>query len=222
MFRALVAPLIDLLVPPRGSDLVVRSLELEDLHNLQTTEGLPYHDEAVRALVWEIKYYANPAALVLASELLAEEVVALAAEELGVPLLIPVPMHAARLRERGHNQTEVLCKAILNTLGEAAFRGEGKAWPSGLERPRRGMQSSPVEYACALSRIVDTPTQQGLERTKRLHNVKNSMVADTSVKDRTCIVVDDVTTTGATLHEAKRALKAAGARAVYCVTLAYS
>ncbi len=197
MFRALMAPLIDLLVPPRGSDLLVRSLELADLHNLQTMEGLPYHDETVRALVWEIKYYANPAALALAGELLAEEVVALAAEEIGTPLLIPVPMHAARRRERGHNQTEVLCRAMLPHLGDS------------------------VEYACALSRIVDTPTQQGLERTKRLRNVKNSMEA-CGVEGRICIAIDDVTTTGATLHEAKRALRCVGARAVYCITLAYS
>ena len=42
------------------------------------------------------------------------------------------------------------------------------------------------------------------------------------VEGRVCIVVDDVTTTGATFEEAKRALTTAGARAVYCIALARS
>ncbi len=198
MLRALVAPFIDLLVPPRQSERLVRSLTIEDLYNVQTQEGLPYHNEAVRALVWEIKYFANPRAAALAGELLAEEVVVLAAEEIGVPLLIPVPMHAARRRERGHNQTEVLCRAMLPYLRNA------------------------IEYnPKVLKRAIDTQTQQGLERQKRLKNVKGSMTAE-NVEGRVCIVIDDVTTTGATLHEARRALRLAGARAVHCVTLTYS
>ena len=43
---------------------------------------------------------------------------------------------------------------------------------------------------------------------------------DTVVRGRTCIVVDDVATTGATLREAERALQTAGASEVYCLALA--
>jgi ComF family protein len=132
---------------------------------------------------------------------LADELLALAAEELGVPLLIPIPMHPDRYKERGHNQTEVLCEAALRALGQ----GE-----------------SPFEYKRdVLKRVVDTPHQQGLARSKRLKNVEDSMVAK-DVEGRVCVVVDDVTTTGATLTEAKRALLAAGARRVHCVALARS
>jgi ComF family protein len=129
---------------------------------------------------------------------LADELLALAAEELGVPLLIPIPMHPDRYKERGHNQTEVLCEAALPHL-QGAF-----------------------EYKKdALKRVVDTLHQQGLARSKRLKNVEGSMVAQ-GVEGRVCIVVDDVTTTGATLTEAKRALLAAGARRVHSVALARS
>lgn len=200
MFKGLFSAWIDLLVPPRHSDALVRTLTLDDLHDLQRQGGLPYHSEAVRALVWEVKYFANPAAAALGGALLAEEITMLAGEEFGVPLVVPVPMHPARRKVRGHNQTEVLCAAALPLLGGAAECA-----------PR------------ALQRVVDTPTQQGLPRATRLNNVRDSMRADPAVvKDRVCIVVDDVTTTGATLTEAKRALKAAGAGSVHCVALAYS
>lgn len=199
MRNVLMRLLLDLLVPPRASERLVRGLMLEDLLNMQTTEGLPYHNDAVRALVWEIKYFANPRAAALAGALLAEEVTLLAGEDIGTPLMLPVPMHASRRKTRGHNQTELLCKAMVRVLGDAVTYRHN-----------------------LLTRVVDTPTQQGLERAKRLKNVKGSMCADTAVAGRVCIVVDDVTTTGATLAEAKRALRAAGARSVHCVALAYS
>jgi competence protein ComFC len=170
------------------------------LQSLTQEEGLPYHDPRVQALVWELKYRASRRARALAGEFLAETLLALAAEELGRPLLVPVPMHPVRRRARGHNQTELLCKAALKSLGGA------------------------LEYAPqALKRIKDTPTQQGLERSKRLQNVKNSMQGErAAVRGRVCVVVDDVTTTGATLEECKRALKQAGARRVHLVALARS
>ncbi len=162
---------------------------------------LPYHDPRVTALVWELKYRANKKALSLASEFLSESIASIAGEEeLGKVLLLPIPMHATRLHRRGHNQTELLCGATLPYIKEYA------------------------EYAPrALARMVDTLPQQGLERALRLKNVKNSMVASTAVvADRVCIVVDDVMTTGATLEEARRALRSAGARRVHLVALAQS
>ena len=83
-----------------------------------------------------------------------------------------------------------------------------------------------LEYAPkALIRTINTKTQQGLPRAERLKNIKNSMTSGPDaekIKGRGCIVVDDVTTTGATLAEAKRALRVAGARAVHCIALARS
>ncbi len=196
----LVQELIDLIIPPRPSELLVRELTVPQLQALEQGDALPYHDPRVTALVWELKYYANRRAAVLAGALLGEKLLGVVAEELGTPLLVPIPMHHSRRRERGHNQTEVLCRAAMNRLGAA------------------------VEYKPrALARMRATPTQQGLARSVRLKNVANSMQADKAlVHDRVCIVVDDVSTTGATLEEAKRALRIAGARVVHGVVLARS
>ncbi|MBP7770721.1 MAG: ComF family protein [Candidatus Pacebacteria bacterium] len=226
--------LFNIILPPRRTQLLVGALALDDLLVLQTAEGLPYADEAVRALVWELKYYGNKHAAMLAGKILAEELLAIAAEELGRPLLVPVPMHKTRKRERGHNQTELLCEAALQALGD--FPGKKS---SGLLSPGYALAgqtifpgkspaasgSAPYDYTPrALTRIKATPEQQKLDRAKRLKNVAGSMQVENPelVEGRTCVVVDDVTTTGATLAEAKRALKAAGARRVHTVALAQS
>jgi ComF family protein len=192
--------LLDTLLPPRPTERVVRALTLAELRGLGGEDGLPYHDPRVTALIWELKYYGTRRSSSLAGEYLSETLLAAASEELGVPLLVPIPMHKHRRRERGHNQTEVLCRSALPHLGGA-------------------LRYSPQ----ALARTVHTKTQQGLPRQERLKNVRGSMSADPAlVEGRACIVVDDVTTTGATLAEAKRALKVAGARAVHTVALARS
>lgn len=203
MFRELISEVLDLLVPPRPTERVVRLLTLDELHDLAQEDGLPYHDPRVTALIWELKYYGTRRARQLAGAYLAEVLMAVAAEELGKPLLIPIPMHQNRRRERGHNQTELLCKAALSFTDPVGF-----------------------EYApTALVRVVNTKTQQGLPRQVRLRNVHGSMAAGPGaekIKDRVCVVVDDVTTTGATLQEAQRVLRLCGARAVHVTALARS
>ncbi len=196
-----ITDVLDLLIPPRATERLVRTLTLEQLLRLSNEEGLPYHEPRVQALVWEFKYHNARAARALAGAYLAEMLLGVAAEEIGTPLLVPVPMHAERRRLRGHNQTETLCVAALQELPKNTF----------------------VYALQALERVVHSPTQQGLPKTIRIKNVAHSMRAnELLVRGRVCVVVDDVNTTGATLEEAKRALRKAGARAVHLVALAKS
>jgi ComF family protein len=192
----------DLLLPPRKTERAVRSLRVESLSVLATGEGvLPYHEPSVTALVWELKYRKNAHALSLAGELLAERALAIAEELLTKPILIPVPMHTSRRKHRGYNQTESLCEAIMKVSGNS------------------------FEYTpSALTRVRNTVPQQGLPRHRRLKNMLGAMEATQPelIRGKTCIVVDDVSTTGATVHETKRALLEADAREVYILTLAHS
>lgn len=206
--------LLDLLLPPRASERMVRSLNIEILERIKTPllrqgyAGLEYQDPRVKALVWELKYHKNKKARELAGAILAEELLGIASEELGAPLLIPIPMHKSRRRERGYNQTELLCEAALAALTYESF-------VSGFEYAPR-----------VLIRARATPPQQGLAKHIRLKNVRGSMEAAgpdaKKIAGRICIVVDDVTTTGATLAEAERALRAAGALRVHTLALARS
>lgn len=209
MFSRFFTALLDIVAPPRRTDRTVRALSEHELHTLllrgEKSGSLPYHDERVRALVWELKYYANAHAAKLAGTILADVLVSIASESLGTPLLLPVPMHPTRRRERGHNQTEVLC--------EAALRSLNKEWKHAFEYRKD-----------IVARTRHTPTQQSLHKHERTHNLEGSMQVKTpdAVRGRICIVVDDVSTTGATFAEATRALRAAGATRIECVALAYS
>lgn len=192
----------DIVLPPRKSERLVRSISQELLHELATADYvLPYHDARITALVWELKYRKNARALSLAGTFLAERAMEIAEESLSKPVLIPVPMHAARRKTRGYNQTELLCEAIL--------------------------KASPDSFAYAphaLVRVRNTIQQQGLPKHRRLKNMLGAIdVNDASdITGKTCIVIDDVSTTGATVHETKRALLHGGASEVHILTLAHS
>lgn len=203
MLRTLFSPLIELVLPPRRTEVLVRELSMNTLRSIaaQSTDGtLPYHDPRVTALMWEIKYYGNSRATACGAEILSDLLLDCAQEALGTPILIPIPMHEVRRKERGFNHTETLCVRTLKDTHQF------------------------FEYTPrALVRVRNTPRQQGLTRDARLRNIEHSMLADTDmVRGRTCVVVDDVTTTGATFAEAKRALLSEGASSVLYVALARS
>ncbi len=194
--------LFDALLPPRKSERAVRSLTPEVLMMLKTPGGaLPYHEARITAFIWEIKYRRNAAALKLAGEFLAEDALAIAEECLSKPTLIPVPMHKTRKKERGYNQTELLCEAILHAVPNSFLYS-----PDAVLRTR------------------NTRPQQGLPRHRRLLNIHGAMevMKPEEIAGKTCIVIDDVSTTGATAHETKRALLEAGASVVHILTLAHS
>lgn len=108
--------------------------------------------------------------------------------------LVPVPLHPARIRRRGFAPAAVLARALARERG--------------------------IPVLAALRRVRDTPTQTGLDRSGRQRNVAGCFVAARALPDASVWLVDDVVTTGATLGEAARALRAAGARRVAAVCLA--
>lgn len=108
----------------------------------------------------------------------------------------PVPMHPTRRRLRGYNHAERLARAFAGELG--------------LSMDTR-----------LLRRVRNTHPQVGFEREKRLANLAGAFAAEPDrCAGKTVLLIDDVSTTGSTLHECALALKSAGAKAVYCLTLA--
>src|ERR1700733_3311368 len=113
--------LIDLLFPPRPTDKLLRSQSLSDFSALiepryidDVEALLPYTDKRVGALIWELKYHDSILAAKICGILLGQYVLGLAADELAETLLIvPVPLHKKREKERGYNQCERLAQEML-------------------------------------------------------------------------------------------------------------
>ncbi|NMG02118.1 ComF family protein [Azoarcus taiwanensis] len=104
-------------------------------------------------------------------------------------LVVPMPLHVRRLRERGFNQAV----EIARHLG----RAHGLRLGSGTVR-----------------RVVDTPPQADLPWRERKANMRGAFACDTSLDGQRVLVIDDVMTTGASLDALARSLKAAGAAQV--------
>jgi ComF family protein len=112
-------------------------------------------------------------------------------------MIIPIPLHKSKAREREFNQAELLAENLGETFHKQVANG-------------------------LLKRHKQTRTQTTLKEELRFSNVKNSFSLNQpqAVKDKHILLVDDVLTTGATSSEAARILKSAGANLVFVITLA--
>ena len=111
--------------------------------------------------------------------------------------LVPVPLHPRRLRERGFNQAELLARELARLLDAPLLTG-------------------------LLRRTADTSSQvETATRAERLQNVRDAFASTGTLDGEAVVLVDDVTTTGATLSSAARALRSAGASRVYGLTYAH-
>jgi len=127
------------------------------------------------------------------AELLAERLVA---EGLAAAWAVAVPLHPGRQRARGFNQSELLARTIRSRLSLRAPPGR-------------------------LRRIRATPQQVGHDRLWRQQNVQGAFRWEgASLEGKPILLVDDVTTTGATLDACAAALKAGGCGAVIGATVA--
>lgn len=110
-------------------------------------------------------------------------------------VLVPLPLHEARFRERRYDQAALLAVTVAARLGRPCEPG----W---------------------LTRVKDTRRQVGLSELERELNVRDAFVAAPAVAGREVLLVDDVLTTGASAREAARVLRGAGATRVSVLTLA--
>lgn len=114
--------------------------------------------------------------------------------------LVPVPLHATKLRERGYNQSERLARALVEATG-----GQSR-----LEN--------------LVVRKQYTQTQTRLNRADRARNVKNAFALAPDavvIPEQQYILVDDVFTTGSTLNACAAVLREAGARRIKVATLGH-
>jgi ComF family protein len=114
-------------------------------------------------------------------------------------VLVPVPLHPCKLRERGFNQSRVIAACLLETTAAKDLQN-------------------------LLIRQIYTQTQTRLSRAARHQNVKNAFALTSDavvIPDQTYIIVDDVFTTGSTLNACAAVLRDAGATQIKVATLGH-
>ena len=115
-----------------------------------------------------------------------------------IDLITAVPLGLKRRKQRGYNQSNLLALP-LSLATNVPFQ------------PR------------AIDRARETASQVGLSAALRQENVRGAFIARSSlVKNKAVLIIDDVTTTGATLNSCAQSLLDGGAKQVYCLTLAKS
>ncbi len=149
----------------------------------------------LRDMVHELKYRKSQGMLRRVGRLLAQAVATWCSED--VPdLAMPVPMHWRRRIWRGYNHARMLACAVAGELG--------------------------LQVGDELIRVRNTPQQTSLSRTRRMANLRGAfgVTSKANLRGATVLLVDDVTTTGATGNEAAKTLLAAGASKVVFAVIA--
>jgi competence protein ComFC len=169
-----------------------------------------YRHIPIKKSIWLLKYKGKKRLAHIFAEILYEKII----EELSdlsvlnnfrKPLLIPIPLSKKRYRERGYNQSELICQELIkiNNLRDSID------WK--LEKN-------------ILIKVKETEHQVNVsDRRNRLKNLFDSFSIKNGelIKGKNIILIDDVLTTGATLNEAKKILKRYGARKVIAFTIAH-
>ncbi len=164
-----------------------------------------YRHPPIKKAIWLLKYngkkgLAGVLAEVIYGRILEELSDLSTMENFRDAILIPIPLSRKRLRERGFNQTELICNKLIKLDGGINFKLESHV----LIKPK------------------DTEHQARIrDRSERLKNLIGSFAVKNVelIKSRNLILIDDVSTTGATLNEARKILKQNGAKKIiaFCV-----
>jgi ComF family protein len=169
-----------------------------------------YRHPPIKKLLWLFKYNHKKRLAKIFAEILygriVEELSELSImENFREPILIPIPLSRERFRERSYNQTELICEELIR-----------------LDTSPRAHQLN-LEKNILIKKI-DTPHQAQIhDRRHRLKNVVGSFTLKNSdmINGKNIILIDDITTTGATLSEARKVLKKAGAKKIIAFTVAH-
>lgn len=166
--------------------------ELSPNSHLSSLRSATLYQGLAKDLIWKLKSDGAQAA----AKIMARCMAPIISKNRDL-LIVPVPTATSRTRQRGYDQAKLLSKALSRQTG--------------------------LPRANCLARLGQAH-QVGSHRKERLRQLEGALIPKQSslIKNSTIILVDDVTTTGATLETAAKILKQAGAAKVEAVTFAYA
>jgi ComF family protein len=166
-----------------------------------------YKDQNVKKIIWAFKYSNKKHLAPILAQALQDNVQATVSDlyELkGVRnvLLLPIPLHIKRYREREYNQSELLVREIIKSPTGSLLK---------------------AEYNLLVRNKMSPPNAKSHSRRERAMNTTGSfnVIDKSKIAGQYIVLVDDVVTTGTTLSEARKVLLAAGAREIFAITLAH-
>lgn len=155
------------------------------------------YEGILRDAVHKFKYNGKTSLAKPLGLFMAERVSSIFSRKAEAFLVIPVPLHKKRLKERGFNQSLLLARGIAE------------------------IHHIPLDYL-NLKRIRYTEPQINLKGEERLKNIRGAFAVENAriFKNQEILLIDDVYTTGATVAECTKVLKKSGAKGVFVLTLA--
>lgn len=161
------------------------------------------YDDVLKKAIGQLKYKKQTALAVPLGKLLAKKFAAYFDNfDPNDFSIVPIPLHPAKENERGFNQAELIACSFANKTGIKIKTG-------------------------VLKKIINTKAQAKIaDKNERIKNLENAFAVDndnslTSIIHTTVILVDDVSTTGATLFHASKALSAAGIKNIVGTVVAH-
>jgi ComF family protein len=202
--RTIITEVLDAVLPPHARTLRTKERTFDDIpltvaiHELlgtRITTLMDYRQSEVQDLIRSLKYDGNEYAAHLCAAVLAdylrEEVASVRVFSPRPIYIVPLPLHQSRQRERGFNQIELVLKRL----------------------PQEFRDGTLAQLSTSLIRSRATPRQTHLARAQRITNVRGAFtVPDPNIiRHAHVFLIDDVTTTGATLANAMKPLMKAKA-----------
>lgn len=156
-----------------------------------------YQNQTVKNLIWFLKYHKWQNIIKIIEPIIGEylEILNSSFQDF---IIIPIPLHHDRLKERGFNQSQLIAEIFARKTNAALNAGN-------------------------LKRIKATKTQAELKNiNERIGNIENcfSLNSPGEIKNKNIVLVDDVFTSGSTMNEAVKILKRAGAKKIIAFVFA--
>ena len=161
--------------------------------NFECGKNLWVHQKAVSEAIYALKYKNRR----IYGEIFAKELTKNYGDFLkkqNVTLIIPIPLHKSRQRKRGYNQAEIIAK-YLGEYTNIAVDGR------------------------SLVRVKKTKPQKQCNDKERKKNIRNAFAVTHVIDAENVVLIDDIYTTGSTINEAAKALKASGVGKVFFLTV---
>jgi competence protein ComFC len=210
----IVFPVNCLFCGEKGSDLCTKCLLDSPSAERESANWIfplfDYRHSPIKKSIWLLKYKGKKRIAGIFAEIIYDKMIE-ELSELSVmknfrePILIPIPLSKKRYRERGYNQAELICQELMK-----------------INNLRHGVDMKLEKNI--LVKIKETEHQANIkDRRERLKNLSDSFSIKNLelIKNKNVILIDDVTTTGATLTEAKKILKQFGAKKIIAFTVAH-